>query len=160
MEMEKVFNVTSPAFKNGDSIPIKYTGKGIDVSIPLNLNNVSSLGKSIAIIMDDPDAPTPTPFVHWLIWNIPTTITMIPEGIPNDKEVAILNGAIQGKNDFGEIGYMGPNPPSGTHAYKIKVYVLDRLLDLKAGSSKASLENAMKGHIIQSTLLEGKFSHQ
>jgi Raf kinase inhibitor-like YbhB/YbcL family protein len=156
---EVKFYVTSPAFKNGDYIPSKYTGHGEDISIPLEFNNIILTGKSIAIIMDDPDAPTAVPFVHWLIWNIPTSITKILENIPDDSEIASLGGAIQGENDFGNIGYGGPNPPSGTHTYRIKVYVLDCLIDLKRGSSKESLENAMKGHILQSDLLEGKFSH-
>jgi Raf kinase inhibitor-like YbhB/YbcL family protein len=155
---ELQFEVTSPAFKNGDYIPAKYTGHGEDISIPLLFNNVSSSGKSIAVIMDDPDAPTTTPFVHWLIWNIPASITKIPEGIPNTKDVSILNGAVQGKNGFGRIGYMGPNPPSGTHTYKIKICVLDTFLNLGSESSKEDIEKAMNGHIIESYLLEGKFS--
>jgi Raf kinase inhibitor-like YbhB/YbcL family protein len=156
---ELPFEVTSPAFKNGDNIPSKYTGNGEDISIPLEFNNVASLGKSIALIMDDPDAPTPSPFIHWLIWNIPANITKIPEGIPNSKEVSILNGAMQGKNDFGKIGYMGPNPPSGIHTYKIKLYVLDSFLNLGWESSKEDIEKAMNSHILQYYLLEGKFSH-
>jgi Raf kinase inhibitor-like YbhB/YbcL family protein len=156
---EPSFEVTSPAFKNGDYIPDKYTGHGENISIPLVFNNVSSSGKSITVIMDDPDAPTTTPFVHWLIWNIPASITEIPEGIPNSKEVSILNGAIQGKNDFGKTGYMGPNPPSGTHTYKIKVYVLDFFLNLGSDSSKEDIENEINGHILDSYLLEAKFSH-
>lgn len=155
-KMEETLNVTSSAFKNGGNIPLKYTGKGEDMSIPLEFSNIVSSGKSIAIIMDDPDAPSGT-FTHWLIWNIPSTNTKIPENASNDTNV--LDDAVQGKNGFGTIGYMGPNPPSGTHTYRIKVYVLDRLINLKTGSSKALLEDAMKGHIIQYGLLEGKFSH-
>jgi Raf kinase inhibitor-like YbhB/YbcL family protein len=156
-KMDTTLNVTSLAFKNGSNIPIKYTGRGEDISIPLEFNNVNPKGKYIAIIMDDPDAPSGT-FTHWLIWNILSTIKNIPENIPNDKEVSSLDGALQGKNGMGNIGYMGPNPPYGTHTYRIKVYVLDSLLNLKAGSSKEALESAIKGHTIQTGLLEGKFS--
>jgi hypothetical protein len=152
--MEITLDVTSPAFKNGGNIPIKYTGRGDDISIPLEFNNVISDAKSIAIIMDDPDAPFGT-FTHWLIWNIPITES-IQENVPKNEKV--LNGAIQGKNGFGKIGYMGPNPPSGTHTYRIKVYVLDTLLDLDSNASKNTLESAIKDHILQYGLLEGKFS--
>jgi Raf kinase inhibitor-like YbhB/YbcL family protein len=154
------FSVTSPAFKNGEYIPIKYSGIGENISIPLAFHNIDPRGKSIAIIMDDPDAPTPKPFVHWLIWNIPTSITSIPEDIPPSEIVLTLDGALQGKNTTGEVGYIGPNPPSGTHVYKIKAYVLDYFLDIEAGSTKEELEKEMEGHILQSSLLEGKFSHQ
>lgn len=157
VEEEVSFSVSSPAFKNGDSIPVKYTGRGEDVSIPLEFSNIDKSSKSIAIIMDDPDAPSGT-FTHWLIWNIPSTITSIPENIPTDKVVSSLGDAIQGKNDFGRIGYKGPNPPSGTHTYRIKIYVLDSFLDLESNASKEDIENVMEGHILQSGLLEGKFS--
>lgn len=158
-KMEANLVVTSSAFKNGGTIPIKYTGRGEDISVPLEFSNIVSSGKSIAIIMDDPDAPSLTPFVHWLIWDIPTTITKIPENVPNDSKIVSLGGAIQGKNGFGSVGYMGPNPPSGMHTYRIKVYVLDCFLNLKEGSPRETLEREMKGHVIQSGLLEGKFSH-
>ncbi len=156
IKMDNTLNITSSAFKNKDYIPSKYTGQGKDISIPLEFNNIDE-GKSIAIIMDDPDAPFGT-FTHWLIWNIPISTTKIPENISTDNVVSSLGGAIQGKNDFGKIGYKGPNPPSGTHNYKIKVYVLDIFLNLLAGSSKGALEGAINGHVLHTGLLEGKFS--
>lgn len=153
-KVENSLVVKSKAFKDSGFIPVKYTGIGEDISIPLEFSDVSSSGKSIAIIMDDPDAPTVKSFVHWLIWNIPIKVNSISENISYTNEI---DGAIQGKNDFGKIGYKGPNPPSGVHTYKIKVYVLDSILQLKEGASKESLEEAMKGHIIQTGLLNGKY---
>jgi len=157
MNLEVNLEVKSSAFINGGRIPIKYTGIGEDISIPLKFGTIDTKGKSIVIIMDDPDAPFGT-FTHWMIWNIPTSITSIPEGISHDLVVNTLDGAIQGKNDFGTIGYKGPNPPSGTHNYRIKVYVLDRLLEINNNISKKELESVMKDYIIQYGLLEGKFS--
>ncbi|MGI6329551.1 MAG: YbhB/YbcL family Raf kinase inhibitor-like protein [Bacilli bacterium] len=147
----------SPAFNNGEFIPIKYTGLGEDLSIPLIFKDLNPLGKSIALIMDDPDAPREEPFVHWVIFNIPSSILKIPEGIPTNNKVLSLEGAIQGKNDAGKIGYIGPNPPSGVHTYKIKAYLLDSFLDLKEGVLKKDLEKEMQDHIISKALLEGKF---
>ena len=152
--------VISSAFNNEDYIPDKYTGYGIDVSIPLEIKNINSSGKSIIIIMDDPDAPTSKPFVHWLIWNIPANITNIPEAIPNSEKVNILNEAIQGKNDFKTIGYKGPIPPSGIHTYRINVYILDCFLKIDSNSTREELENAMKNHILQSSIIKGKVSHK
>ena len=152
------FVVTSSAFDN-DYILSKYTADGEDISIPLKFENIGCNGKTIAIIMDDPDAPSTNPFVHWLIWNIPTTITEIPENISTSAKVESLNGAIQGKNDFGKFGYKGPNPPSGIHNYRINVYVLDIYLNLDSNASRNDLENNMQDHIIESSLLEGKYTH-
>lgn len=151
-------NVTSPAFENNGIIPVKYTGKGEDISPPLEFNTIAPDAATIAIIMDDPDAPGGT-FTHWLIWNIPAGYKNIPAAIPREKVVAMLGGASQGLNGFGDIGYRGPLPPSGTHTYHIKVYVLDTVLNLEPGAGKSELQDMMKGHILQYGLLKGKFSH-
>jgi Raf kinase inhibitor-like YbhB/YbcL family protein len=158
MNLEVNLDVSSSAFKNGDTIPIKYTGQGEDISIPLEFNDVVSSGKSITIIMDDPDAPFGT-FTHWLIWNIPATLKSINENYPHEQIIPLMN-IVQGKNDFGTVGYKGPNPPSGTHTYQIKVYVLDCRLDYDYDASKEDLEKTMEGHILQYGLLEGKFSKE
>ena len=131
-----------------DKFPAKYTCDGEDISPKILIEGLSEEVKSIAIIMDDPDAPFRT-FTHWLIWNIEPT-NEIPENIPKEKEISEPIKAKQGINDFGEIGYGGPCPPAGKpHHYHIKVYALDTMLDLEAGADKKSLEKAMEGHIIQ-----------
>ena len=155
--MPNNLKVTSPAFADNGFIPVKYTGQGINVSPPLFIENISYGVKSIAIIMDDPDAPMRV-FTHWLIWNIPSGITLIPEGIPNEAVVYSLGGALQGTNDFGKLGYGGPLPPAGQlHTYRIIVYALDSFLPAIAGIGKLALENEMIGHIVQSGILRGRF---
>lgn len=126
--------------------PEKYTCDGEDISPRIEISGIKD-AKSIAIIVDDPDAPFGT-FTHWLIWNIEPT-NIIPEGIPKKDEIADPIKAIQGKNDFGKIGYNGPCPPKGVHRYFFKVYALDTKLDIPSGSGKMQLENAMKDHVIQ-----------
>jgi|Deesub1362B_J571_1020462.scaffolds.fasta_scaffold00313_24 hypothetical protein len=125
--------------------PRRYTCDGEDVSPKITVENAE--GESIAIIMDDPDAPFET-FTHWLIWNVPIT-DEIPENIPKSGVVEEI-GAVQGKNGFGYVGYGGPCPSEGSkHRYFVRVYVLDILLELKPGASRSDLENAMRGHILQ-----------
>ncbi|KXA92859.1 hypothetical protein AKJ66_03395 [candidate division MSBL1 archaeon SCGC-AAA259E22] len=147
--------LSSPAFSSGGKIPSKYTFDGSDISPPLNISGAK--GESLAIIMDDPDASGGT-FTHWLIWNIPANTTQIPEGIPQEETVGELGNAIQGTNDFGEIGYRGPKPPEGEkHEYRIFLYTLDRGLDLNPEASRDGLEEAMEGHLIQKTKISGYY---
>lgn len=147
----------SDAFKDGGKIPSKFTCDDEDVSPPLSISGVSSEAESLALVVDDPDAPGRV-FDHWVIWNIPTDVKTIPEGIPTDRKVESLGGAVQGRNDFGEIGYRGPCPPRGpAHRYRFKLYALDTALDLKARSTKKELESAMEGHIIGKAGLTGKY---
>ena len=149
--------VSSSAFSDGGTIPSKYTADGTNVSPPLSIGSVPQGAKSLALIVDDPDAPGGT-WVHWVIWNIPPDNTSIPEGVPTTGSVASLGEARQGVNDFGNIGYGGPDPPSGpAHRYYFKVYALDIVLDLGAGASKAQLEAAMQGHIVAQGTLIGKY---
>jgi len=154
--MKRDLKVTSNAFEDGDMIPQKYTKDGKDISPPLTIKGISTEGESIAVIMDDPDAPVGT-FTHWLIWNIPNEINNIPEGVHQDKEVVSLNGAIQGLNDFGEIGYRGPAPPSGVHNYHFKVYVLDQKLDLPYDVTKNELVEEVEKHMLQKFELIAKY---
>ena len=138
--------VRSAAFDEGQSIPQKHTCDGEDVSPSLSWENPPDRTKSFALICDDPDAPSGT-WVHWVIFDLPAAITELPEAIPTKEEV--LNGAKQGRNDFSRIGYGGPCPPKGNpHRYYFKLYALDAALNLKAGATKADVENAMKGHLL------------
>ncbi|MHB1485251.1 MAG: YbhB/YbcL family Raf kinase inhibitor-like protein [Saccharofermentanales bacterium] len=156
--MEMNLDITSSAFVNNESIPLEYTGKGKDISPPLEIDGIIPEGRSLVIVMDDPDAGMGV-FTHWIIWNIPASYSQIPADIPGKGIVASLGGAIQGINDFNVLGYKGPKPPSGTHTYRIKAYVLDNILDLKPGADAAALADAIEGHVLQYGLLRGKVSH-
>jgi Raf kinase inhibitor-like YbhB/YbcL family protein len=145
-------NINSPAFKNNSHIPEKYTCDGQDLNPPLLIENVPSRAKSLALIVDDPDAPAGT-WVHWVVWNI-------PPGSKEIKENSVPQNAQQGINDFGKHNYGGPCPPPGTHRYFFKLYALDTLLNLGANSTKADLENAMAGHIIEQAQIIGLYKRR
>jgi Raf kinase inhibitor-like YbhB/YbcL family protein len=137
----------SPAFANGAAIPKHFAGDGDDRSPKLTWSGAPDGVKSFALICDDPDAPMGT-FVHWVIWNIPGDARELPEGAPTNAKLA--DGAKQGKNDFGKVGYGGPNPPAGkAHHYNFKIYALDGMLDLPEGAAtRSQLVQAMNGHIL------------
>ena len=149
--------VTSSVFKNDGLIPSKYTCDGEDISPPLQWEAVPQGAKSIALICDDPDAPMGT-FVHWVLFNLPADTKELAEKVPVDK--ILPDGASQGITDFGRVGYGGPCPPSGTHRYFFKIYVLDTKLDLPAGARKSQLLKAMDGHILAQGQLVGKYKRQ
>lgn len=132
-----------------DSFPEIYTCDGENISPPIEIGGIDGSVASMAMILEDPDAPRGT-FVHWLIWNLEPSAT-IPKGMPPEGEISDLAGAVQGANDFGLIGYYGPRPPPGqAHRYVLKVYGLDSSLDLEPGSDRSDLDVAMGGHILQS----------
>ena len=147
--------ITSPAFKSGAFIPKMYTCDDVNISPPLEWMGVPEGAKSLALICDDPDAPMGT-WVHWVIYNIPSSLNKLSENIPNNK--VFENGALQGTNDFHKIGYGGPCPPRGTHRYFFKIYALDTELDLGGGATKEVLLNNMKGHVLAEGELVGKYS--
>jgi Raf kinase inhibitor-like YbhB/YbcL family protein len=147
----------SPAFGEGDMIPKKYTCDGQDISPPVEWTSVIKGAQTLALICDDPDAPGGT-WVHWVIFNLPNDTKNLAENIPHLKELP--NGAKQGTNDFGKIGYGGPCPPGGTHRYYFKIYSLDTDLDLEAGATKAQLLQAIEGHILEEGQLMGKYKRQ
>jgi len=148
---ETLMKLTSPAFEDGEMIPAAHTCDGADASPPLEISDVPPEAKSLALVMDDPDAPMGT-FDHWVVWNIPPGVASIPEG---QEPVGVA-----GRNSFGKTGYGGPCPPSGTHTYRFKLYALDAMLDLRPGSDKRALESAMKGHVLTEALLRGKYSRR
>jgi Raf kinase inhibitor-like YbhB/YbcL family protein len=149
--------VTSPAFANGGSMPTRYSGRGDDLSPPLDLHEIDSNARSISVVMDDHDHPAGI-FNHWVLWNIPAGYTRIPEGIPHAEIVPLLGEAVQGRSAYGGTHYYrGPLPPFGTHTYVFKVYVLDTTLDLPPSARKPDLQRAMDGHIIQFGTLTGTF---
>jgi len=148
-------SISSPAFQDREKIPAKYTCQGQDISPPLKWNGVPNETQSLALIVDDPDAPSGV-FTHWVIFNLPPDSRELPEAVPAASQLP--SGALQGKNDFGKIGYGGPCPPPGyPHRYRFTLYALDRQLDLKAGSSKKQVLNAMEGHILAQGQLTGTY---
>lgn len=148
-------NLESPAFQNGGTIPGKYAHMRENVSPPLRWTGVPQGAKSLALVMDDPDASS-VPFVHWLIFDIPADVTQLPEGASRNAP----GGARQGKNNFGDTGYDGPQPPGGTHRYYFHLYALDEKIDLPPGATRPQLDRAMHGHILAQTELMGQFSHR
>ena len=147
-------SLTSSAFKEGELIPPRFTCSGENVSPPLAWGPVPAEAKSLALVVDDPDAPRGT-WVHWVVYNLPAAARELPEGVP--AQDAITGGGRQGKNDFGQTGYGGPCPPGGTHRYYFKLYALNAALDLPAGATKQDLLKAMYGHILDEGQLMGRF---
>ncbi len=148
-------SISSEAFQNGSNIPDEYTCEGEEVSPALSWKGIPADAKSIALIMDDPDAPRGT-FVHWVLFNIPANTQQLPKGIPGNKTLS--DGSRHGMTDGGKAGYVGPCPPSGKpHRYYFRIYALDKKLDLPPGASRKQLDDAMKGHILAKGELMGRY---
>ncbi len=155
VQTEATMKLTSSAFTQGQPIPAKYSCKGADVSPALAWDEPPAGTKSFALIMDDPDAPMGT-WVHWVLFNIPTTAHAWPENTPTDANLP--NGAVQGVTSARSNGYHGPCPPSGTHRYFFKLYALDTALNLSSSADKKAVLAAMEGHILAQAELMGTFS--
>lgn len=147
--------LSSTAFPEGEKIPVKYTCEGQDVSPPLAWGEPPQGTQAFTLIMDDPDAPRRV-FTHWVLFNLPAPTQELPEAIPAQGQLP--SGALQGKNDFGKIGYGGPCPPPGPpHRYRFILYALDKPLNLMAGVSKKQVLDAMEGHILARGQLIGTY---
>lgn len=149
-EQAKTLILTSNAFSEGEAIPVRYTCKGENINPPFTISNVPEGTKSLALIMHDPDAPNGD-FTHWLAWNIDPETLQIAENSP-------LPGSVQGTNGSGNVGYMGPCPPSGTHHYIFELYALSTTFDLPPDTNQAGLQTAISGNIVDETKLTGVFS--
>ncbi|MGZ3848306.1 MAG: YbhB/YbcL family Raf kinase inhibitor-like protein [Flavisolibacter sp.] len=149
VEDYKFITVTSKAFFQNEMIPSRYTCDGANTNPPLHLEGIPEASKSLAIIVDDPDAPGGN-WVHWVVWNIPVTHE-IREGDGNGEK---------GLNDFKKHNYGGPCPPSGTHHYYFKVFALDTILELDSRAGKDELEKAMIDHILGMGILIGKYARE
>lgn len=146
-------SLISTAFQEGERIPSKYTCQGQDISPQLDWNGIPEESKSLALIMDDPDAPSGI-FTHWVIFNLPPDSHGLPEAVPLSSQLP--SDTLQGRNDFGRTGYGGPCPPPGKpHHYRFTLYALDKNLDLGAGSSKNQVLNTAEGHILAQCQLTG-----
>jgi Raf kinase inhibitor-like YbhB/YbcL family protein len=155
-EFPMSIQLSSPAFTEGNPIPAKYTCDGGDVSPPLAWSGVPEAAKSLALIVDDPDAPVRT-WVHWVLYGLSPGLTELNEGLV--KSATIEGLGVQGNNDFRKPGYSGPCPPRGKpHRYFYKLYALDTTLSLPAGATKGDLEEAMRGHILAQGQLIGSYS--
>src|SRR3954466_11719216 len=141
----------SQAFANGSKIPDKYSKYGENRVPPLHIDEVPAGTRSLALIVDDPDAPRGT-FNHWLLFNMDPQVRDI-------KENCVPVMATQGKNDFGEIEYDGPQPPSGEHRYFFKAFALNTVLPLGHGSKRDELEKQMQDHVLASATLMGRYAH-
>jgi len=151
--------ITSTAFAGGEAIPARYTCQGEDVSAPLAWKDLPAGTKSLALIMDDPDAPDPAApkrtWVHWVLYNLPATATGLREAVDSLPE-----GTLEGTNDWGRTGYGGPCPPIGRHRYFHKLYALDVVLPDLGEPTKAELEQAMEGHVLAKAELVGTYQKE
>jgi len=146
------FRLSSPVFEHNGRIPQKYACDGANVNLPLRMENVPKGTQSLALILDDIDAPRGT-YVHWILWNI-------DPGVKEMKENSVPEGTVQGTNDFKKQNYGGPCPPTRPHRYLVKVYALDTRLNLESTSGKTDLEKAMKGHILAEAQIMGTYQKQ
>ncbi len=142
-------NITSKDFKNNGFIPMKFTCDGADISPEIEIYNIPFNTKSLVMIMHDHDSPSGD-FVHWLIWNIDPLCKVI-----NENMTPI--GALEGTNDFFELGWKGPCPPEGTHRYEFHLFALNTLLDLPQTAGKFDLRDLMDEHIIEKTNITGLY---
>jgi Raf kinase inhibitor-like YbhB/YbcL family protein len=157
--------ITSTAFKHEQPIPKKFTGEGADVSPPLAWSGVPKNAKEIVLICDDPDAPTPEPWVHWVLYGLSPTIKALPEGIARKPRLQEPVTAIQGNNSWPAkeaVGYRGPMPPQGhgVHHYYFKLYALDTNLDAESGLSKKAVLAKIRDHIVAEGVLMGTYERR
>jgi Raf kinase inhibitor-like YbhB/YbcL family protein len=147
--------IRSPAFAENSAIPQKYTCDGENVSPPIEWTDLPSDARTVALVCDDPDAPK-RDFVHWVLFNVPPNEGRLPERLPTTPQLA--DGARQGKNDFGKVGYGGPCPPGGTHHYRFTLYAVDTQLDLPPASSRDELLKSMREHVVGTAQLTGTYT--
>ncbi len=147
--------IMSPVFDHQGMIPAKYTCDGSDISPPLAWSEIPAGARSLVLIVDDPDAPDPAAprktWVHWVLYDIPPTVTGLAEGVSAN----LPSGIRAGMNDFRRTRYGGPCPPVGNHRYFFKLYALDKMLGALSNASKATVEKAMRGHILMNAEVVG-----
>jgi len=146
----QALQLSSPDFAPGQAIPPKYARGNGNVAPELHISGVPTAAKSMALLVEDPDAPSGL-FIHWVVWNLPADTTTIPKG-------TLPVGAKQGKNSSGENRYDGPSPPSGTHRYFFRLFALDTILDLPGDTDRTGLLMAMAGHVLAKADVMGTYS--
>jgi Raf kinase inhibitor-like YbhB/YbcL family protein len=147
----------SSSFQAAQTIPARFTCEGEDISPEFFWKDAPRETKSFALILHDPDAPRANGFTHWVVYNIPAETTRIEQNVPKQK-LLISGLGMQGRNDAGKIGYMGPCPPSGMHRYFARLYALRKELDLQPGASREEVNEAMTGQIIEHAELMGTYA--
>jgi Raf kinase inhibitor-like YbhB/YbcL family protein len=147
--------LSSPAFRDGDPIPEEYGYTADNVNPPLEVADVPSDAESLVLVVDDPDAVEPAGkvWLHWLVWNVDPTRKRIPEGWSTDAAAAV-----EGENDYGEVGYGGPDPPDREHTYRFRLFALDTSLDVPTGADRDRIERAMEGHVLETATYEGTYA--
>ena len=157
--MSTILTVRSPAFTEGRRIPRRHTGDGEDLSPPLSWSSLPPGTKELALIVDDPDAPSAEPWVHWVLYSIPVGTEGVPEGVHPKERPPFPGGAIQGLNSWGTVGYRGPAPPRGhgVHHYHVTLHALDVVLGLPTGLDKKMLLEALAGHVLARGELVGTY---
>jgi Raf kinase inhibitor-like YbhB/YbcL family protein len=153
--------IRSPAFADGSQIPVKYTGDGDDISPPLEWTGAPAATKEFGLLCDDPNAPTPQPWVHWVLYRIPAGTSSLAEGASHSPKIS----GVEGRNSWGTgqtLGYRGPAPPRGhgVHHYYFKLYALDTALSLPARMDKEAVLNAIKGHVLDQAELVGWYERK
>ncbi len=145
--------LASPAFGDGEAIPERHGYTEADANPPLELSDVPDEAESLALVVDDPDAREPAGKVwdHWIVWNVDPDRTEIPEDWDTED-------VVEGQNDYGEVGWGGPNPPDREHTYRFLAYALDDELDLQRGAKKDDLYDAAEGHLVEKAELEGTYA--
>jgi hypothetical protein len=154
-----MLRLTSSSFEQEHEIPARHTCEGADLSPPLAWTGVPDGTRSLALVVDDPDAPDPRApkmtWVHWVVYDLPPTVTALPEGV---TAATLPAGAREGRNDWKTVGYRGPCPPVGRHRYFHKLYALDTTLPALTAADKSGLERAMKGHVLAQATLLGTYA--
>jgi Raf kinase inhibitor-like YbhB/YbcL family protein len=157
-------NLTSSAFREGQPIPRRHSGEAEDLSPPLSWSEAPAPTREFAVVCDDPDAPTPQPWVHWVIYKIPAACVGLPEGVPRVENPRNPAGALQGRNSWPNknIGYRGPMPPPGhgVHHYCFRLYALDAVLTLPPGADRETLLRTIKGHVLAEARLTGTYERK
>ena len=151
------FQLSSPAFKSGDAIPAKYTCDGLNISPPLQWEDVPQNTQSIAIVVDDPDAPSGL-WTHWILYNLAPSMRSLQERV--SKDFKLPDGSMQAENDYGKPGYGGPCPPSGTHHYIFHAYALDKKLTLPEAAKRKAFDRAIEGHVLAKSELTAAYKRQ
>lgn len=159
LDAKGTLTVTSPAFKHGEPIPATYSAYGEDVSPPLVIANVPVKTQSLVVLVEDPDAKEPKPYIHWVIYNLPASQTSLRTGVPTQIRLTQLGRAEQGPNSRGSTGYFGPKPPVGDppHHYHFMVFALDTKLNVGPNADRHKVLVAMKGRVLAKGELIGTF---
>jgi hypothetical protein len=154
-----MITLRSPGFEHGQAIPVKYSQDGENLSPPLRWQGAPAETAAFALVVDDPDAPTDEPWVHWVLYDIPAGEESLPEGVRQGAEPSVPSGARQGRNTSGHLGYDGPAPPRGhgTHHYHFKLYALDEAIEPAGEVDKIALLASIRGHVLDEGELIGTY---